>query len=186
MRVLQPLIKKGFVNPNYELLIHFFIILDYDLMNFGRFGWKRFKKPSNVQNFELLYLKQMFRITYMFSPAALKSLKDLEVELDFLAKEQKYIYLFGKKVPPHPKTLLRIVNRDLASTCELCQILDNFTSHSFRIAVLSRLLCVTSLQNVADIMGNRDVRSMMKYKRYGLRKSAIQKIYTEGEQVKYN
>jgi hypothetical protein len=54
----------------------------------------------------------------------------------------------------------------------------NIKSHSFRVSVIS-LLQVTTVQNVASIVGHRDIRST--YDRYRLSKVAIQEIYSEAE-----
>jgi site-specific recombinase XerD len=115
--------------------------------------------------------------------SAIKSLKNLKIEFDFLREECKHQYLFGKSSPLHSKTLLRIVNEDLAKTCQLCNITDNITSHSFRISVISKLLKVTTVQNVGHIIGHQDIRSIMCYDRYRLSKSTIQKIYGEAKEL---
>jgi site-specific recombinase XerD len=86
-----------------------------------------------------------------------------------------------KNYPIHSKTLLRIVNEDLANSCKLCGIRENIKSHSFRVSVISKLLQVTTVQNVASIVGHRDIRSTMCYDRYRLSKVAIQEIYSEAE-----
>lgn len=117
----------------------------------------------------------------ILSVSAIESLKSLEQEFDFLINVQNFKYLFGKNSPPHSKSLLRIVNEDLENTCKLCKISDNLKSHSFRVSVISKLLRVSTVQNVADIMGHQDVRSTMKYNRYRLAKSAIQDIYANAE-----
>jgi site-specific recombinase XerD len=105
----------------------------------------------------------------------------LQKELDFLAETHNFQYLFRKKVPPHPKSLLRMVNEDLANTSKVCRISDNITYHSFRISVISKLLLVTDVHTVAYIIGYQDIRSTMKYNRYRLSKSSIQDIYVQAE-----
>lgn len=96
-------------------------------------------------------------------------------------EKKNYIYLFGKKKPCHQKTLIRIVNEDIAATCKICKIADNISSHSFRIGVISRLLRVSDLQTVANIIGHTDVRSTQNYDRYRLSKHEIQNILTQSE-----
>jgi integrase len=118
----------------------------------------------------------------ILSVSAVDSLKSLKQEFKFL-EVQNFTYLFGKTNPPHSKSLIRIVNADLKSTCQLCKIGDNLKSHSFRVSVISKLLRVTNVQNVADIIGHQDVRSTMKYNRYRLAKSAVQHIYAEAEKT---
>ena len=120
---------------------------------------------------------------YILSKAAVRKLKSLTPELMLLKKVEKYTYLFGKTNPPHPKALLKIVNDDLANTCKMCNISDNISSHSFRIALISRLLRVSQIHEVAELIGHKDIRTTMAYSRYRLPKSEIQEIYAKGEQV---
>ena len=56
--------------------------------------------------------------------------------------------------------------------------------HSFRVSVISKLLQVTNVQNVKDIVGHEDIRSTMKYNRYRLSKARIQEIYPKSEQAR--
>ena len=42
--------------------------------------------------------------------------------------------------------------------------------------MITRLLKNTSVQNAADIIGHRDIKSTMRYKRYALNKKEIQKL----------
>ena len=65
---------------------------------------------------------------------------------------------------------LEKINKDLKHTCQINQIPYNIKSHSFRINMISKLLQKTSAQNAADIIGHRDIKSTMAYKRYALNK----------------
>ena len=60
----------------------------------------------------------------------------------------------------------KMITKDLKHTCEINQIPYNIKSHSFRINMITRLLKNTSLQDAADIIGHRDIKSTMAYKRY--------------------
>ena len=63
-----------------------------------------------------------------------------------------------------------MINQDLKRTCEINQILYNIKSHSFRINMIRQLLKNTSVQNAADIIGHKDRKATMAYKRYALNK----------------
>lgn len=69
-----------------------------------------------------------------------------------------------------------MINKDLRHTCELNDILYNIKSHSFRINMITRLLQNTSIQDATDIIGHKDIKSTMAYKRYALNKKEIQKF----------
>ena len=60
--------------------------------------------------------------------------------------------------------------------CEINKIPYNIKSHSFRINMVSRLLKNTTVQDAADIIGHKDIKSTMAYKRYALNKKEIQKL----------
>ena len=62
-----------------------------------------------------------------------------------------------------------MINRDLNHTSEKYQRPYNIKSHSFRINRISKLLQKTSTQNAANIIGHKDVRSTMAYRRYALK-----------------
>ena len=74
------------------------------------------------------------------------------------------------------KHLITTINQDLKHTCDINQIPFNIKSHSFRINMVSQLLKNTSVQNAADIIGHKDIKSTMAYKRYALNKKEIQKL----------
>ena len=63
-----------------------------------------------------------------------------------------------------------MITKDLKHICQINQIPYNSKSHSFRINMISKLLQKTSAQNTADIIGHRDIKSTMVYKRYALNK----------------
>lgn len=88
----------------------------------------------------------------------------------------KYKYLFGKDKPIEEKFLINTINRDLKHICQINNIPYNIKSHSFRINMISRLLQNTSVQDTADIIGHKDVKSTMAYKRYALNKKEIQTL----------
>ena len=48
--------------------------------------------------------------------------------------------------------------------------------------MIARLLKNTSVQNAADIIGHRDIKSTMAYKRYALNKQEIQKLLNKIDQ----
>ena len=64
----------------------------------------------------------------------------------------------------------------MSNTCEILKLPYNIKSHSFRINHISNLLKITSVQNTADIVGHRDIRSTISYKRYALSKKEIEEL----------
>ena len=113
---------------------------------------------------------------HILTDTAIQRLKDLKDERDIVFKKYKYKYLFGKNKPVHKKTLIRIINQDLKHTCEINQIPFNIKSHSFRINTISSLLKETTVQEAAQIIGHKDIKSTMSYQRYALNKADIKKL----------
>ena len=75
-----------------------------------------------------------------------------------------------------------MINKDLKHTCEINEIPYNIKSHSFRINMISQLLQNTSVQDAADIIGHKDIKSTMAYKRYALNKKEIQNLLNKIDQ----
>lgn len=111
---------------------------------------------------------------HVLSKQAIRDLKSLKDNFHVMFEKNGYKYLFGKTEPMYNKALIRLINRDLRSTCNLNGISYNVKSHSFRIHVISSLLKLTSVQHVADIIGHNDIRSTLKYSRYSLSKKEVQ------------
>lgn len=124
--------------------------------------------------------------TCRLSLEGIEKLKELKPKIDFLIDTKKFQYLFGKEEALERKTLIRTMNEDIRATCQLCKIPGTITSHSFRISMVSRLLKVTRVEHVAEIMGHTDIRTTMLYNRYRLTKSKILKIYSQAEEANHN
>jgi integrase len=75
-----------------------------------------------------------------------------------------------------------MINQDLKRTCEINQTPYSIKSHSFRINMITQLLKNTSVQNAADILGHKDIKATMAYKRYALNKKEIQKLLNKIDQ----
>ena len=129
-----------------------------------------------ISQFNLIHFKTNQAHIHILSIQAVEDLKNLENEYNIVFKKYNYQYLFGEQKPMHKKSLIRIVNKDLKNTCKLNNIAFNLKSHSFRINTISNLLRVTSVQNAANIIGHKDIRSTMTYQRYALTKSEIQHL----------
>lgn len=136
--------------------------------------------------FNLVHFKTNQAYIHVLTHEATQDLKNLNDEFTVVFHKYSYKYLFGKRQPVDEKTLIRMVNTDLKNTCELNDISYNIKSHSFRINVISNLLRVTTAQNVASIIGHNDIRSTLKYKRYSLRKSEIQALMAQSQNLDHS
>jgi len=126
-----------------------------------------------ASQFSVIHHKTRQPYIHVLSKTGVKALKNLKTEFTIVFQRYKYEFLFGKKKPIHEKTLIQVMNRDLKHTCEVCNLPYNIKSHSFRVNVISNLLKITTVQNTADIVGHRDIRSTMAYRRYALSKEEI-------------
>lgn len=126
--------------------------------------------------FSIIHFKTKQPYIHVLSKRGVKYLKNLKEEFGVVFTKYKYKYLFGKEKPIHHKTFIQIINRDLKHTSKLARLPYNIKSHSFRVNVRSNLLRVTSVQDTADIIGHKDIKSTMAYKRYALNKKEIQTL----------
>ncbi len=129
-----------------------------------------------TSQFSVVHFKQREPHIHVISDLAVKELKNLKYQCDVVFIKYKFKYLFGKDKPMSEKHLITTINQDLKHTCDINQIPFNIKSHSFRINMVSQLLKNTSVQNAADIIGHKDIKSTMAYKRYALNKKEIQKL----------
>lgn len=124
--------------------------------------------------FNIIHFKTNQAHIHIISSTAIKDLEKRYLDYQIIFNKYKYKYLFGKNKPIHNKTLIQIINDDLKNICDTLKLPYNIIkSHSFRINIISSLLKVTTIQNTADIIGHKDIRSTMYYKRYALSKKEI-------------
>ena len=140
------------------------------------FQEKDIQNAIKTSQFSVVHFKQKEPHIHVISDIAVQELKKLRNQLNVIFVKYKYKYLFGKDKPIHEKYLIEMINKDLKHTCQINQIPYNIKSHSFRINMISKLLQKTSAQNTADIIGHRDIKSTMAYKRYALNKEEIQRL----------
>ena len=164
----------------YTILFH--VGLRVNEMRF--FQQKNIQDAIKTSQFSVIHFKQNEPHIHVISDLAVQDLRELQHYYDIVFVKYKYKYLFGKNKPVDEKYLIKMINKDLKHTCEISQIPYNIKSHSFRINMITRLLKNTSVQNAADIIGHRDIKSTMAYKRYALNKREIQNLLNKIDQQK--
>ena len=136
--------------------------------------------------FSIIYYKTRPAYNHILSKTAIQDLKNLKTEYIIVFEKYQYKYLFGKLRPVDQKTLIRTINKDLKNTSQKANLPYNLKSHSFRINMITRLLQNTSVQDAADIIGHRDIKSTMAYKQYALNKTEIQNLLNKIDQQSYS
>ena len=126
--------------------------------------------------FNVIHSKTNQAHIHVISSTAVQDLEKRYLDYQIIFDKYKYEYLFGKNKPMHSKALIKTINDDLRNTCETLKLPYNIKSHSFRINHISSLLKVTTVQNTADIIGHKDIRSTIYYKRYALSKKEIEEL----------
>ena len=126
-----------------------------------------------TSQFSVVHFKQNEPHIHVISDEAVKELKRLKSDREIIFVKYKFKYLFGKDKPLDNKYFIKMINKDLKNTCEINKIPYNIKSHSFRINMITNLLKHTSVQDAADIIGHKDTKSTMAYKRYVLNKTEI-------------
>jgi integrase len=126
--------------------------------------------------FNIIDYKTQQSHIHVLSNKAVQDFKNLEIDFKIIFDKYKFKYLFGKHQPIHQSNLIKAINRDLKSICQLANIPYNIKSHSFRINLISNLLKHTTVQNAADIIGHSDICSTLSYKRYALNSQEIKDL----------
>ena len=165
-------LKSAQLKVAYTIL--FFVGLRVNEIRF--FQEKDIENAIKTGQFSVIHFKQKEPYIHVISDLAIKELKKLKSCYEIIFVKYKHKYLFGKNKPIAEKSLIRAINKDLKNSCDLNQIPYNIKSHSFRINMITKLLKNTSVQNAADIIGHKDIKSTMAYKRYALNKKEIQKL----------
>ena len=146
-------------------------------VNEMRFFTRRdIENAITTSQFNITHYKQKESHIHVISDLAVQELKDLKNQLIIIFDKYHYQYIFGKNQPVGEKHLIHMINSDLRKTCKNNQIPYNIKSHSFRINMISNLLQNTTIQDTADIIGHKDIKSTIAYKRYSLNKKEIQKL----------
>lgn len=65
----------------------------------------------------------------------------------------------------HPVAFIKFINRDLKNICNLYKM-PVFTSHSFRVGLITALLKKFRIQDVSSEIGHKNIQSTMLYFRY--------------------
>jgi transposase InsO family protein len=124
----------------------------------------------------LIHYKTKTTQVHVISKTGQTQLQQLGEELYIVFEKYNYKYLFGKNEPIHPKSIIRLVNKDLLATSKTLNNPLNVKSHSFRVGLITALLKKTSLIKTAQIVGHKSVLSTEKYNRYTPEFEEIQQL----------
>ena len=144
---------------------------------------KDLENAIDAAQFSVIHHKTKQAHIHVLSKKAIKDLQDLKLEFYTVFDKHQYKYLYGKQKPMTDKNLIKMVNKDLKSTCQKFKIPFNIKSHSFRVNMITNLLRVTSVQKAANIIGHADIRSTMTYNRYALTKNEIQELLDKMDSI---
>jgi integrase len=165
-------LKQAQLRLAYTLLYHIGLRVN-EIRNITE---KEINDAVNTSQMNAIHHKTKQVHIHVLSKNAIFKLKKLKLEIDVVFSKYQFKHLFGKEEPIHKKSLVRLINSDLKTTCEIGNIPYNIKSHSFRINMISSLLKNTSVQHAAQILGHNNIKSTMSYQRYALSKEEIQKL----------
>ena len=141
------------------------------------------KDAIKTCQFSVIHFKQKQSYIHVISELAVQELKKLKSSYDVIFRKNKFNYLFGKEKPLDNKYFIKMINKDLKNTCQINEIPYNIKSHSFRINMITNLLKNTSVQDAAEIIGHKDIKSTLAYKRYALNKKEIQSLLNKIDKI---
>jgi len=117
---------------------------------------------------------------YVLPENGKKILEQLLPEIELIFDEYGFQFLGNSK--PFSETtfstfhFFKFVNEDMRKICEKEGMLENFTSDSFRVGYIAKLLRTVPIQKVASIVGHKDTKATMSYQRYVIDKDEIQRV----------
>ena len=106
-------------------------------------------------------------------PEHIKELDDIEEEIDYYFKSKGYKFLGQSRYRnTNIETVMsstswtEAINTMIKKRCEQQNIVGNFTSHSFRIALVTRALSTSDIEQARQIIGHRRTETTAKYLRF--------------------
>lgn len=117
-----------------------------------------------------------------------KRLTQLRPEIDYLFENQSVLLASNRKDPASKDSkafksstcskaeIIKFVNKDIKKITEAYGILGVYSSHSFRVGLITRLLKQNHVQEVARIIGHSNLMSTMRYDRYDLDSDKTERI----------
>ncbi len=130
--------------------------------------------------FNIFHPKTTLSRKYVLPESGKKILEQLLPEIELIFDEYGFQFLGNSK--PFSETtfstfhFFKFVNEDMRKICEKEGMLENFTSDSFRVGYIAKLLRTVPIQKVASIVGHKDIQSTMSYQRYVIDKDEIQRV----------
>ena len=111
---------------------------------------------------------------YVFTDHARKALQALEVE-------RIHVFAAHKRLagPLHGDNWVRFLNRKLQPAVTHFRL--NLKSHSFRVGYVTHLLKFAPVQQVASIVGHRDIRNTIAYNRYVPDRKVVLQLLERGD-----
>lgn len=168
----QPDLKQAQLRVAYTILYHTGLRVN----EIRSLTEEQISRASKTSQISVIHHKTKQPYIHVLSKQAVLNLNRLQPEINIIFNKYKFNYLFGKQKLAHKKAVIRFINRDLENTCKINAIPFNIKSHSFRINMISSLLKTTSVQNAAQLIGHKDIKSTMSYQKYALSKDEIQEL----------
>lgn len=155
--------------------------LVYILLYYG--GW-RINEIRLLRKDQILELIQTGRINIYESKTESNRYSMVPDEcrrkLASMKKEIDYVFSYGDCLMPSlrmnrelkkiksvgEKVFIKLVNEDIKKTCEFYEIPGEFSSHSFRVGRVTRLLIDHPIHVVSKLVGHRSLLSTERYNRY--------------------
>jgi integrase len=105
-----------------------------------------------TEEFNIVHTKTSECKKHILPKGAAAKLTSLLPEIEFLFQQNGFTYLgnshrFSEKVF-HETNFIRFVNNDITATCETYHFLSNFSSHSFRVGYITKLLKTLTVQQL--------------------------------------
>lgn len=128
--------------------------------------YKDIQDLLNTKKITLIHHKTANSVVHVVPDCCVKELNDLSEAIHLVFIKFNSNYLFGRKKPQHPRSVIRTVNRDIKATCQLLNINLNIKSHSFRVGFITKLIKELDILQASQIVGHKSINSTIRYNRY--------------------
>ena len=72
--------------------------------------------------------------------------------------------------------MIELANKDIQHIAKQYGYKGNYSTHSFRVGFITRLLRDSNVQDVAEIIGHKNIMSTMAYNRYEIDREKKEKL----------
>jgi integrase len=134
----------------------------------------------------IIHEKTKTKKIHLIIPEGRKKLKQLENEINYFFETNIHLFSSGRRkkqtvnADDHgihlSRNVIELVNKDIQHIAKQYGYKGTYSTHSFRVGFITRLLRDSNVQDVAEIIGHKNLMSTMAYNRYEIDREKKEKL----------